>query len=163
MFISCVIFSVIFWFDCNVFSMLFFITKLYVFVWLCNKIKYVAFQRNWLPSNNKIKLQAISISYLGIFLIRNILGEDLVSCSTLHFLITVERVFFAPGFFLRFSENEVFAQCYFHDFRFICSLSWKTQKYNGCQKNPFYIIVIHVIKSYLANEPMSSIRCNAQL
>ena len=36
---------------------------------------------------------------------------------------TVERVFFAPVIFPRFSENEVFAQCYFHDFRFICSLS----------------------------------------
>ena len=31
--------------------------------------------------------------------------------------------FFCTRFFPRFSENEVFAQCYFHDFRFICSLS----------------------------------------
>ena len=30
---------------------------------------------------------------------------------------------FRTRFFPRFSENEVFAQCYFHDFRFICSLS----------------------------------------
>ena len=41
----------------------------------------------------------------------------------LTFPYTVERVFFAPVIFPRFSENEVFAQCYFHDFRFICSLS----------------------------------------
>ena len=38
-------------------------------------------------------------------------------------LYTVERVFFVPIIFSRFSENEVFAQCNFHDFRFICSLS----------------------------------------
>ena len=61
------------------------------------------------------------------------------------------------GVFSRvFFENEVFAQCYFHDFRFICSLSLviihfravlfsrflsksrKTRKYNGCEKYPFY-------------------------
>ena len=75
-------------------------------------------------------------------------------------VITVERVFFTPGFFPLFSENEVFTQCYFHDFRFICSLSLvifsfrvllfsqfffksrKTWKYNGCKKN-------HILQYFL--------------
>ena len=48
---------------------------------------------------------------------------DLYSGNDISYLNTVERVFFAPVIFSRFSENEVFAQCYFHDFRFICSLS----------------------------------------
>ena len=34
-----------------------------------------------------------------------------------------EQVFFAPFFPPCFSENGVFAQCYFHGFLFICALS----------------------------------------
>jgi len=53
-------------------------------------------------------------------------------------IYTVERVFFAPDFFPRFSENEVFVQCYFHDFHFICSLSLVTFHFRAVLFSRFF-------------------------
>ena len=72
---------------------------------------------------------------------------------------TVERVFFTPSFFPRFSENEVlFSWFLFYllfiisnilfSGRFICAILWKsrkTGKYNECEKYPFYSKIFNAV------------------